>query len=239
MGANFTDLKRQLQIPCAALAWPKMEVDMALVMTFGDSNTHGTPPIVDLTKYGRFDPNTRWPRRMARNLGCDLIEEGLPGRTTKFDDPIMGAHMNGQIGLKMALESHGPIDALVIMLGTNDVKARFTADPAAVQGGISSLLDIAQHRTWQDRHGGFQILLICPPPVVEVGPIRDEFFGGAARSSALPPLYAALAKSRGVAFLDAGQHISVSPLDGVHFDESAHATLGDAVTTALRPLVGG
>jgi lysophospholipase L1-like esterase len=216
-----------------------MEADMALVMTFGDSNTHGTPPIVDLTKYSRFDPNTRWPSLMARNLGCDLIEEGLPGRTTKFDDPVMGAHMNGQMGLKMALESHGPIDALVIMLGTNDVKARFTSHPAEVQGGISSLLDIAQHRTWQDRHGGFQILLICPPPVVEVGPIKNEFFGGAARSVALAPLYAALAKSRGVAFLDAGQHISVSPLDGVHFDEAAHATLGVAVAQALRPLVGG
>lgn len=210
---------------------------MALVLTFGDSNTHGTPPIVDLAQNDRFDPQTRWPTRMARSLGCDLIEEGLPGRTTMFDDPVMGSYMNGQMGLKIALESHGPIDALVIMLGTNDVKARFTANAVQVQGGMSSLLDIAQHGTYQERHGGFQILLVCPPPVIEVGPIRHEFFGGAARSAQLPRLYAELAAARGIAFLDAGQHIAVSPLDGVHFNEAAHASLADAVAQALGKLV--
>ncbi len=231
------NLKGQLQLHCRPPILPKREARMALVLTFGDSNTHGTLPIVDLAQYSRFDPSVRWPTRMARKVGCDLIEAGLPGRTTMFDDPVMGPHMNGQTGLKIALESHGPIDALVIMLGTNDVKARFTADAVQVQGGMSSMLDIAQHRTYQDRHGGFDILLVCPPPVVEVGPIRHEFFGGAARSAQLPRLYAELAAARGIGFLDAGRYISVSPLDGVHFDEAAHATLADAVAGALARLL--
>jgi len=210
---------------------------MPVVMCFGDSNTHGTPPIVDLAVYGRFGPGVRWPSRVGQALGCEVIEEGLPGRTAMFDDPIMGAHMNGQAGLKMALESHGPLDVLVLMLGTNDVKARFTSTPQAVLGGIASLLDIAQHRMMQDRHGGFRILLICPAPVVEVGPIKDEFWGGAARSQALPPLYQALAAARGIDYLDAGAVIAVSPLDGVHFDEAAHAKLADAVTAKLRGML--
>ena len=210
---------------------------MPVVMCFGDSNTHGTPPIVDLAVYGRFGPGVRWPSRVGQALGCEVIEEGLPGRTAMFDDPIMGAHMNGQAGLKMALESHGPLDVLVLMLGTNDVKTRFTATPQAVLGGIASLLDIAQHRVMQDRHGGFRILLICPAPVVEVGPIKDEFWGGAERSQALPPLYQALAAARGIDYLDAGQVIAVSPLDGVHFDEAAHAKLADAVTAKLRGML--
>lgn len=210
---------------------------MPVVMCFGDSNTHGTPPIVDLAVYGRFGPGVRWPSRVGQALGCEVIEEGLPGRTAMFDDPIMGAHMNGQAGLKMALESHGPLDVLVLMLGTNDVKTRFTATPQAVLGGIASLLDIAQHRVMQDRHGGFRILLICPAPVVEVGPIKDEFWGGAERSQALPPLYQALAAARGIDYLDAGQVIAVSPLDGVHFDEAEHAKLADAVTAKLRGMV--
>lgn len=210
---------------------------MPVVMCFGDSNTHGTPPIVDLGRYDRFGPGVRWPSRVQAALGCDMVEEGLPGRTSMFDDPIMGAHMNGQAGLKIALESHGPLDVLVLMLGTNDVKARFTATPEAVVGGIASLLDIAQHRVMQERHGGFRILLICPTPVVEVGPIRHEFWGGAARSQALPPLYAALAAARGIEFLDAGPVIAVSPLDGVHFDEAAHAKLADAVTQKLREML--
>jgi lysophospholipase L1-like esterase len=210
---------------------------MPTVLTFGDSNTHGTPPIIDRSIYARFGADVRWPVLMARDLGWDLVEEGLPGRTAQFNDPIMGPHMNGQAGLRMALESHGPIDLLVIMLGTNDVKARFCATPEGVTGGIASLLDIAQGVDMQTRHGGFQVLLICPPPVVEVGPIKAEFYGGAVRSQALPPLYAALAAARGCGFLDAGRVIAVSPLDGVHFDEVAHGVLAAAVSAAVRGMV--
>ena len=209
---------------------------MTVLMTFGDSNTHGTPPIVDPGVYGRFDAATRWPVLAARALGWDLVEEGLPGRTAQFADPVMGAHMNGQDGLKIALQSHGPIDVLTIMLGTNDVKARFGASPELVTGGLASLLDIAQSPEMQTRHGGFRILVICPPPVLEQGPIADQFFGARARSLALPPLYAALAQARGCGFLDAGQVIAVSPQDGVHFEPEAHAALAEAVAGALRAL---
>jgi lysophospholipase L1-like esterase len=207
---------------------------MAVVMCFGDSNTHGTPPITELGRYERFGGGQRWPSLLT---GHEVIEEGLPGRTAMYDDPVMGAHMNGQAGLKIALESHGPIDVLLLMLGTNDVKARFTSTPEQVVGGIASLLDIAQHRLMQERHGGFQTLLICPPPVVEVGPIRHEFWGGAARSAALPPLYQALAKARGIGFLDAAAVIAVSPIDGVHFGIEEHAKLATAVQEKLAGLV--
>lgn len=210
---------------------------MALVMCFGDSNTYGSPPIVELGRHARFDAQTRWPRVMAAQAGVEVVEQGLPGRTTMFDDPIMGAHMNGQMGLKIALESHGPLDLLIIMLGTNDVKARFTALPAQVQGGMSSLLDIAQHRLMQERHGGFQILIIAPPPVLEQGPIRHEFFGGAARSAPLAQLYADLARARDVHVMDAGAHIAVSPVDGVHFDAPAHLALGAAVAAQVRAIL--
>ena len=209
---------------------------MTVLMTFGDSNTHGTPPIVDLGAYRRFDAATRWPVLAARALGWELVEEGLPGRTAQFADPVMGAHMNGQDGLKIALQSHGPIDVLTIMLGTNDVKARFGAAPELVTGGLASLLDIAQSPEVQTRHGGFRILVICPPPVLEQGPIADQFYGARARSLALPPLYAALARARGCGFLDAGQVIEVSPQDGVHFEPEAHAALAQAVAAALRAL---
>ncbi len=210
---------------------------MTVLLTFGDSNTHGTPPIEQMGVYDRFDAATRWPARAAAALGWELAEEGLPGRTAQFDDPIMGSHMNGQVGLKIALCSHGPIDLLTIMLGTNDVKARFCATPEMITGGIASLLDIAQGAEMQTRHGGFQILLICPPPVVEVGPIRAEFYGGAVKSQGLPAQYAALAQARGVGFMDAGQVIKVSLIDGVHYDAATHGVLAGAVVTALRGMV--
>lgn len=211
---------------------------MPVILTFGDSNTHGTPPIVDRAVYGRFDAATRWPGRMQALLGPDwvLVEEGLPGRTAQFADPVMGAHMDGREGLKMALQSHGPIDVLVLMLGTNDVKARFGASARGVVGGIAALLDIALGAEMQGRHGGFRVLLICPPPVEEVGPIAEEFYGAAALSAGLAPLYAALAVRRGTGFLDAGGVITVSGVDGIHFEAAAHAALAVAVAAAVLRL---
>ena len=211
---------------------------MPILLTYGDSNTHGTPPIVVRGAYHRHGPQVRWPQVCARALGPEwaLAEEGLPGRTAQYDDPVMGAHMNGQGGLKIALQSHGPVDVMTLMLGTNDVKTRFAASPEAVVAGIAGLLDIALSVDMQARHGGFRVLLICPPPVEEVGPIAGEFFGGAARSRALATLYAALAAARGVGFLDAGALIRVSPLDGIHFDAAAHLALGVAVSRAVQAL---
>lgn len=211
---------------------------MPIVLTFGDSNTHGTPPIVRRQEYHRFGPDQRWPCLMRQSLGEDweLVEEGLPGRTAQFDDPVMGSHMNARPALRMALNSHGPLDVLVLMLGTNDVKTRFGASPEMITAGLAGLIDMAMELDVQARHGGFRILLVCPPPVEEVGPIRLEFFGGAKKSRALPGLLSELAASRGVGFLDAGRVIAVSQQDGVHFEPEAHAALAAAVAEAIRRL---
>ena len=211
---------------------------MPTLLCFGDSNTHGSPPIeVRGEPYRRLGPQERWPG-VVRSLltGWEVVEEGLPGRTAQFPDPVMGAHMDGRDGLKVALQSHGPIDALTIMLGTNDVKARFGATPEKVTAGIAGLFDLAQSIEMQERHGTFRILVLCPPPILEQGPIRDEFLGGRATSLALPPLFRALAESRACAFLDAGAHIAVSPLDGIHYAADAHAALGAAVADAALGL---
>lgn len=206
---------------------------MTTLLCFGDSNTHGTAPMHSIDDRRRFGPDTRWPVRAAEKLDWTLIEEGLPGRTAAFPDPVMGAHMDGTEGLKIALESHIPIDWLTIMLGTNDAKARFGASPERILGGIACLLDIAQDSERQARHGGFRILLIAPPPVIEVGAIRDQFWGARARGLELGPMIGALAAARGCAFLDSGKVIEASPVDGVHFEAEAHLALGAAVAEVL------
>lgn len=186
--------------------------------------------------YHRYGAGIRWPTVMCDALGLDwaLIEEGLPGRTTCHADPTMGAHMDGQQGLRIALESHGPIDLLILMLGTNDLKTHFGSGPEQVVAGIAGLLGIAKSDPYQTRHNGFDILLICPPPVLEQGPISDGFLGAHAKSKALPPLYDALAKHWGIAFMDAGKFIAPSTTDGVHFEAASHMTLGDAIATKVR-----
>ncbi len=213
---------------------------MPTILTFGDSNTHGTPPLTVRGVYERIGSGTRWPTVMAKDLGPDwtLVEEGLPGRTTCFPDPVMGAHMDARPALRMALESHGPIDVLTIMLGTNDTKAMFGVTPEAICGGLASLISITEMPELQARHGGFRTLIICPPPVKIAGVLAGEFFGGDTKSRALPALYKALADHRNCGFLNAGDHIEVSALDGVHYEPASHVTLGHAVAKAVTALVG-
>jgi len=211
---------------------------MPTILTFGDSNTHGTTPMPSRDHNARFGFGTRWPTVMAEHLGPDwhVVEDGLPGRTTQHDDPAMWPNMNGQTGLRMALASHQPLDVVAIMLGTNDLKTRFAPSVEKITAGAAGLLDIALTDDLQARHGPFRVLLICPPPVVETGPIRGEFTGAGAIAPNLTRAYADLAHARGAAFLDAGTVISVSDTDGVHFDAPAHRTLGEAVAEAVRSL---
>lgn len=93
---------------------------MKNIVCFGDSNTYGRDPV---TK-GRLDKKTRWPGVLQNILGeeYDVIEEGLNGRTTVWNDPVRGGpKRNGSLYLLPCLESHAPINLLVIMLGTNDL----------------------------------------------------------------------------------------------------------------------
>jgi lysophospholipase L1-like esterase len=211
---------------------------MPVLLTFGDSNTHGTRPLVTPGVFERHAPADRWPHVAAAALGpgWTLCPEGLPGRTTAFDDPVTGAHLNGLTGLRIALLTHAPIDVLTVMLGTNDCKTRFGAAPEAIAAGLAALLDLALLPDLQARSGGFRILVIAPPPVVEAGILAAQFQGGAAKARALAPLYAAVAAARGAAFLDAAAHAAVSPIDGVHLEAPAHHALGAAVAAAVRRL---
>ena len=211
---------------------------MPILMTFGDSNTHGTPPITQRGIYARYDAATRWPTHAAALLGpeWDLVEEGLPGRTTCFDDPLMGDHMNAVIGLRIALNSHGPLEYMTLMLGTNDVKTRFGASAEAIVAGIAGLVDMALGPEMAARHPGLKLLLIAPPPVQELGQLAPEFIGAAAKGQALAGLLKTYAAARGLGFLDAGQVLQTSPVDGIHYAAEGHAALATAVAAALQKL---
>ncbi len=213
---------------------------MKTVLAFGDSNTFGsaTVPRPD----GRYGADERWPGVMQKALGTDwrVIEEGLPGRTTVHDDPIEGAYMNGKTYLMPALRSHRPLDVVAIMLGSNDLKARFALPPADIAAGVGELVKVVKQAE-AGRDGAIpKILVICPPPMLadcgEAVHIERMFVGGYEKSLQLGALYAAVAAAHGVAFLDAGTIITASTADGLHFDPDAQAALGEAVAAAVAAL---
>ena len=202
------------------------------ILAFGDSNTYGTPPMA--SREGHLRLEKRWPVVMAGALPCTLIEAGLGGRTAGNQHPADGElYLDGPLGLQMALRGHGPIDELIIMLGTNDLQTRHGNTAVTVAAALSKLLSIACGDEMQERHNGFRVTLICPPTILEGGTYAPEFAGASEPSKHLAAQLKTLAELWGTRFLDAGDIIASDPLDGVHFSAQSHETLGLAVAELL------
>lgn len=205
------------------------------ILLFGDSNTHGTMPMPDLNGAGRFDRNERWAGRLAKLLpDWEVITEGHPGRTAVHDDPVEGEHRNGLRVLPALLESHKPIDVVLVMLGTNDLKPRFSVNAVDIAHSLERLVRMIRASDCGPEGKAPQVLLVAPPPIIEVGCLAGMFEGGAAKSQALAAEIAAAAKRVGVPFLDAGKVVKVSPVDGIHYDAEANPALAQAFAAAIR-----
>jgi lysophospholipase L1-like esterase len=208
------------------------------VLCFGDSNTHGTTAMAHLDDSRRFGRDERWPRVMAQALGdgWEVIEEGHPGRTTVHSDPIEGAHKNGISALPALLESHRPLDLVIVKLGTNDLKARFAVTAGDIALSLGKLADMI---LGSDAGPGVRapaVLIVAPPPILEQGCLADMFAGGRTKSLAMGAAIRAEAARKGAAFFDAASVIAVDPLDGIHYNAAAQAALGQALATEVQRL---
>jgi lysophospholipase L1-like esterase len=208
------------------------------VLCYGDSNTWGMIP----GGAGRWPADVRWPGVMRRALGRSfhVVEEGLTGRTTAWDDPLKGAWRNGKTYLTPCLLSHAPLDIVVLFLGVNDLKKRIGRSAEEVARSAGALVDIIRGsragRGTGDASEGPAVILVCPPPVGRLNAYTEPFDGAAEASLALSALFAAEARRRGCAFLDAGALIRASDVDGVHFDAKDHRTLGNAAAAVVKAL---
>lgn len=210
---------------------------MRSVLCFGDSNTHGQVP--GGTPLDRYRYRERWPGVLQSRLGggWHVIEEGLSGRTTVRDDPIEGSLKNGRTYLRPCLMSHAPLDLVIIMLGTNDLKARFQQPASEVAMGIGCLVhDI---RELGPGPGGRspEILIVAPPPMLDdIREWENIFKGAQAKSRELALQFEIIADSLEVHFFDAGSVCACDPLDGFHIDARAHAALGTALAREVEAI---
>ena len=208
-----------------------MSAQPRVILCYGDSNTWGSIPASD----ERFSSSVRWTGVLARELGSgyQVIEEGLGGRTTLWDDPIEG-YKNGREYLIPCLDTHKPIDLVVLMLGTNDLKLRFSVSAYDIADSIAVLVEIIQKSATGVGSHPPQVLLIAPPPLGALTEYTEMFEGGLAKSRKLAAHYQRVAEEHVCAFLDAGQVIVSSDLDGVHFDAGQHSRLGKAVAARVK-----
>ena len=208
---------------------------MKTILCYGDSNTYGSDPV----KGGRHGLDVRWAGVLRKQLGDRywVIEEGLGGRTTIWDDPYE-PDRNGKAYLTPCLMTHRPIDLVVLMLGTNDLKRRFSLSPYDIASGAGVLIDLIRRSECGPDSGAPQVLLICPPPLAKLTHLADMFAGGTEKSQQLVLYYKQRADEFGCTFLDAGQVIVSSDLDGIHFEADQHHKLGLAVAEKVRTILG-
>ena len=208
---------------------------MKTVLCYGDSNTWGYDP----ESRTRYPPEVRWTGVMAARLGPDyrVIEEGLNGRTTRWDDPIEPGR-NGLNYLRPCVESHQPLDLIIIMLGTNDLKRRFALSASDIAQSAAALAAEA-HRFAHGPDGAHaHVLLVAPPAVTTLTEFDDMFVGAQVTSRQFSHYYRLAAGWHHLLFFDAGAVIVSSEKDGIHFEASEHGKLGEALAGEVRRIIG-
>ena len=214
---------------------------MKRILCFGDSNTYGHNPATE----GRFDETVRWTKQLSRILGEKyfVVEEGLNSRTaaiTPEDEP----YLNGLTYLAPCVRSHQPLDLVILMLGTNDMKTCFSMTPERIAEEIRSLIRCVREANETARNGkkDCQILVVSPFYIRETiadHPYR-EYYGdtwGVELSHKVAPYYEKVAREEGCAFFNAAEYITVSPIDGLHLDKEGHCRFAELMSGEVHRLL--
>ncbi len=207
---------------------------MKTILCFGDSNTWGWDPATQT----RFGPEQRWPGVLRRELGSDywVIEEGLPGRTTVWNDPIEG-YKNGKEYLIPCLDSHMPIDLVIILLGTNDLKMRFSVSAYDIANSAGVLVDIVQRSLAGPDGQAPKVLLMAPPSLGKLTEYAEMLEGATEKAHRFTHHFRRVAAEYNCPLLDTAEVIVSSDIDGVHFEAGEHGKLGLAVAERVREML--
>jgi lysophospholipase L1-like esterase len=211
---------------------------MKSILAFGDSLTWG----FKAGEWTRHPFEDRWPNVLAAGLGgkARVIEEGHNGRTTIYDDHTCLDNRRGSDALPVLLATHQPLNLVIIMLGTNDLKfsARCRAFDARL--GMMRLIEITKTFSYLPAYKAPEILIVSPPPLVST---MDEFFNhlwehAIAESKLFAHHYAILAKELEVHFFDAGNVAKADPTDGGHLDAENTRAIGAALVPVVKKILG-
>ena len=215
------------------------------ILCLGDSNTHGycaDPQDCADGVCQRFNEEERWPCLLQQGLGQDylVIEAGMSGRTTVFDDPVEEG-LSALSCLRPCLKSHRPLDLLIVMLGTNDTKERFSTNAYVIGRGMERLVQQAKAiDCWGGRNPN---MLIVAPKAIEPGvltsPVAEEMGPRCVEiSRQLGEQYRQVAQRNGCHFLDANTlGLTYNSIDFMHLTRGAHARLADVLAELIPSLL--
>ena len=207
------------------------------ILFYGDSNTWGYDPSCGL----RYPYEKRWTSVCGGLLGKKFhcIPAGMNGRTTAFDDPQKPLR-NGCKEIDHELQSQKPLDLVVIMLGTNDMKF---VDAKASTDGLEKL--IRKVLSVNERFSASSPVFMNTPAVLIISPIHLRSSYGTSgyddikESYLLAERFAKLADQYGLFFMNAAQYAEASDIDGEHLSEEGHQALGRAVAEKIKKITRG
>ena len=205
------------------------------ILCYGDSNTWGYDP----TSGMRFAH--RWPKVLAQQFPQDeIIEEGLNGRTLVHEDPY-GKGRCGSAVLEMLLRTHQPLDLIIMMLGTNDLKTMYHLNAEMIAKGVRENIKIMQNPFLYERYVIPKILVVSPialgETILTTSPWAGEFHERSyqvARHMAKP--IQEICAQYHCYFFDAASGACASKADGVHMDEENHRKLAYALAKEIRKM---
>lgn len=207
------------------------------VLVYGDSLTWGSVPVPHVVPTARHGREDRWPVILGAELGVEVVEEGLGGRTTNVDDPL-DPRLNGAAHLPTILASHVPLDLVVLLLGTNDLKAYFHRSPFDIGVGALELVNLVKsaHHLGGTTYAAPEVLLVAPPVLADIpDPWHQRLFAGAhEKSSLLGAVYEDVARMAGAMFVDAAGFTRTSGSDGIHLTAADNGDLARGVAAYLR-----
>ena len=211
---------------------------MKTILAYGDSLTWGYAPEGGGLRHAFED---RWPSVLEAGLDgqARVIAEGLNGRTTASDDFTAAADRNGVRILPTLLDSHQPLDLVVIMLGSNDIKTFMTGSAFAAANGMKRLAEIL--RTFPYANGVVPKVLLVAPPLTVPSPRNVAPASVSPRTTddqLFDHYYAQAAKELGVGYFNAGSVAVASPIDGVHLDAHNTRAIGQAMVPVVKGALG-
>lgn len=212
---------------------------MKYILCYGDSNTWGHNP-----EGGRYNEEERWTALLQKQLSGKAVvyEEGLCGRTIMYDDPT-APDRNGLRFLNCAVQSHQPLDLIILMLGTNDVRHIFSPCVKEIAMGMENMVKLLLNPSEYWVGNIPQILVVAPAA------IRDEikesnFYGiydeeSVKKSRQLYEAYSTILKGKaGVHLINANDIAEVSVLDCIHFTRKGHYDFACALEITVKKILG-
>jgi lysophospholipase L1-like esterase len=187
-------------------------------MVFGDSNA--------------FRPdgsNTCWATLLEDKdpVHLNVFNESCDGRTTQYDT----GERNGLSVIGNKLTSHAPLDYVIVMLGTNDVKSKYGPPSATdIADGVEQILDFIVAYG-----GGVEPILVTPPPLGDV--TSGDLAGAQLRIPPIAVEYRLLAMDRDIHLIDINAIIDsrtdLEP-DKVHLNGAGRQKVADVVWANLK-----